>query len=88
MLILWLEKSFQLVPEESYPSKPVPRSTRTQVLLERVDLGVRDILPNPLTSPKLKMNQMLYTTQTNLRNMISTIFGMWTLSGPAVRGHA
>ena len=22
------------------------------------------------------------------RNMISTIFGMWTLSGPAVRGHA
>ena len=31
--------------------------------------------------------QILYTTQ-NKRNMISTIFGMWTLSGPAVRGHA
>ena len=24
----------------------------------------------------------------NLRNMISSIFGMWTLSGPAVIGHA
>ena len=29
-----------------------------------------------------------YTNKQNLRNMISTIFGMWTLSGPAVRGQA
>ena len=42
----------------------------------------------PHTNNAKQAGTELYTTQTFLRNMISTIFGMWTLSGPAVRGHA